>query len=356
MLKKEDFYFNLPKELIAQKPIEPRDYSRLLVLNKENGDIKHKNFFDIIDYFKKGDVLIINNTKVFPARLIGEKKDSHGKVEVFLLLEKEKGFWECLVKGKNILENQKILFPKKLEAKVLFDIDGKSKLVKFNFSGKRFMDIVSEIGIVPLPPYIKREIKNTGLKKYKVEREKDKNNYQTVYAKEEKKGSVAAPTAGFHFTEDLIKKIKEKGVEILEVTLQVGLGTFSPLTEKQLEDKKLHREYVEIKKEVVEKILLAKKEKRRVITVGTTSTRAVESVFSQELKVSSCSGWTDIFIYPGYKFKVVNCLITNFHLPESSLIMLVSAFAGRENVLKAYKEAVNLSYRFYSYGDAMLII
>ncbi|NCD01046.1 tRNA preQ1(34) S-adenosylmethionine ribosyltransferase-isomerase QueA [bacterium] len=356
MLKKEDFYFNLPKELIAQKPIEPRDHSRLLVLNKGNGEIKHKNFFDIIDYFKKGDVLIINNTKVFPARLIGEKKDSHGKVEVFLLLEKEKGIWECLVKGKNILENQKILFPKKLEAKILFDIDGKSKLVKFNFSGKRFMDVISEIGIVPLPPYIKREIKNTGLKKYKVEREKDKNNYQTVYAKEEKKGSVAAPTAGFHFTEDLIKKIKEKGVEILEVTLQVGLGTFSPLTEKQLEDKKLHREYIEIKKEVVEKILLAKKEKRRVITVGTTSTRAVESVFSQKLKASNYSDWTDIFIYPGYKFKVVDCLITNFHLPESSLIMLVSAFAGRENVLKAYKAAVNLSYRFYSYGDAMLII
>jgi S-adenosylmethionine:tRNA ribosyltransferase-isomerase len=357
-MKKEDFYFDLPKKLIAQKPIEPRDHSRLLVLGKDSGKIEHKKFFDIVGYFKKGDILIINNTKVFPARLIGEKKDSHGRVEVFLLFEKEKGIWQCLIKGKNIEEGQKLSFAKNLEAKVLDDIDGKNKLVEFNFFGKDFMKIISEIGVVPLPPYIKRELRKNNLGEYKTNIDDDKNDYQTIYAKEEKKGSVAAPTAGFHFTNDLLDKIKKKGVDILEVTLQVGLGTFFPLTEKQLKEKKLHREYLEVKKEVIEKILLAKKEGRRIVAVGTTSTRAIETVFNN-LDVNNISdylAWTDIFIYPGYNFKVVDCLITNFHLPESSLIMLVSAFVGKNKIFNAYKEAVKLSYRFYSYGDAMLII
>lgn len=358
MLRKEDFYFDLPKELIAQKPIEPRDHSRLLVLSKDDGNIEHKKFFDVVDYFKEGDVLLINNTKVFPARLIGEKKDSRGRIEIFLLLEKELGVWECLIKGKNIKEGQKIFFAKNLEATVLSDIDGKTKLVKFNFSGKIFMEIISEIGIIPLPPYIKREVDRNELGIYKTKRE-DKNDYQTIYAKEEKKDSVAAPTAGFHFTDSLMAKIKEKGVNVLEITLQIGLGTFSPLTEKQLEKKKLHREYLEVKKEVIETILLAKKEKRRIIAIGTTSTRAIESVFNNiniNSEIIDYSDWTDIFIYPGYKFKVIDCLITNFHLPESSLLMLVSAFAGKDQVYKAYKEAVNLSYRFFSYGDAMFIV
>ncbi len=390
-MRLKDFDYNLPKNLIAQKPISPRDRSRLLILRRTRiradlkigsarTEIEHKHFYDIVDYFNKGDVLVLNNTKVFPARLIGKKKETGGKIEVFLLKTSpqtpllirrgEKGErWRCLIGGHGRKEKMEIEFEgvntrrgASLRAKILKDNKDGTWLVEFNKGGKRFMDVAEKIGQVPLPPYIKRGrgmINNVPA---------DKKNYQTVYA--EKIGSVAAPTAGFHFTPKLIKEIKKKGVEIVYITLHVGLGTFAPVKTEKVEEHKMHAEWFEIKKETLEKILEAKKEKKKIFAVGTTSVRTLETVFSSHIShighrkkirnkqyvIRDFSGWTDIFIYPGYKFKAVDNVITNFHLPKSTLLMLVGAFAGRSKIKRAYVEAIRRKYRFFSYGDAMLII
>ncbi len=357
-MKLKDFYYDLPKNLIAQEPARPRDSSRLLVLDKKTGEIEHKNFYNIINYLKKGDVLVLNDSKVFPARLIGKKADTGGKIEVFLLpsiptpLSRDKrsgggaggggSTWQCLLGGKGRKENLKINIGRDLKAEVLRKNKGGAWILKFNKPGKEMMKIVEKIGRIPLPPYIKRELSKS-----------DKNNYQTIYADDKKIGSVAAPTAGFHFTPSLIKKIKKKGVRIEYITLHVGLGTFAPVKEDDITKHKMHAEIVEIKKEVAGRILKAKKEKRRIIAVGTTSTRSLEGCLAKNLN-KTISKITN-FIYPGYKFKIIDALITNFHLPKSTLLMLVSAFAGRRNINKAYQEAIKRKYRFYSYGDSMFI-
>jgi len=342
-LKKFDY--NLPKNLIAQKPISPRDHSRLLLLAKNSGKIQHKHFYNIVDYLKSGDVLVLNNTKVMAARLIGKRVETHGKVEVFLLNKIESNIWQCLVGGHKRKENLKVEFTKGLKAEIIKNnLDGTWQ-VKFNKSGADFMKLVNKIGRVPLPPYIKREQK---LKS-------DQKNYQTIYADDKKIGSVAAPTAGFHFTKKLISQLKKKGVQFEYVTLQVGLGTFAPVKVDDITKHKMHAEWVEVNKKTIQNIIKAKKEGRRIIAVGTTSVRTLESAF-RKTPVKNFSFWTDIFIYPGYKFKIIDGLITNFHLPKSTLLMLVSAFAGREKIFKAYEQAIKKKYRFFSYGDAMLII
>lgn len=340
-LKTNDFDYHLPLELIAQKPIRPRDHSRLLLLNKRNGKIEHKHFYNLIDYLRSGDLLVLNNSKVFPARLIGNKKKTGGKIEIFLHHDLGKGIWECLIGGR-IKEGTLVEFPHKLIAEIIKNNNDGTWKVKFNSSGSKFFSLINKIGLVPLPPYIKRNGKSLS----------DKTNYQTVFAADNKVGSVAAPTAGLHFTKNLLKKIKAKGVIIKYVTLHVGLGTFSPVKTEKIKKHKMHFEFASISADTIKTIIKTKKVGGRIIAVGTTSCRTLESL---DLHNGQQSFWTDIFIYPGYKFKVVDALVTNFHLPKSTLIMLISALAGKKNVDFAYKEAVEREYRFFSYGDAMFI-
>ena len=350
-----DFDYELPEKLIADYPANPRDESRLLVLDKATNEIVHDKFFNLSRYLQKGDILVLNNSKVYPARLFGEKNETGGKVEILLNHEMLDGEWEVLGKGLKIGAN--IVFRNSiLECLVKEQIDN-CYTVKFNLTGEDFFDEVERIGNVPIPPYIESKREQDDSRKVA-----DKENYQTVYAKE--RGSVAAPTAGLHFTEKVFSDLRERGVEIEELTLHVGLGTFAPVKVDDITKHQIHREFFSIKKELVEKLAAAKKAGRRIVTVGTTSTRVLEYIFSSEKMIDSLlgsssdilSGWTGIYIYPGYKFKIVGGIVTNFHLPKSTLIMLVSAFAGVENIQKAYKEAIEQEYRFYSYGDATLII
>lgn len=345
-MKLSEFDYTLPEELIAKSPAEPRDSSRLLILSKSNGKISHHTFYEVTEFLNKGDLLVINNSKVFPARLFGEKKTTGGKVEMLLTKNLRGSEWEVI--GKNLKEGTEILFrDSELTATVLRK-EEKTAVVKFNLGGEKFFEIIERIGHTPLPPYIKKE-----------DSDQDKADYQTVYAKH--RGSAAAPTAGLHFTQALLEKVLDKGVDIAEVTLHVGLGTFAPVEEKNIEDHLIHSEYYVVTPQELEKIVKAKKEGRRVIAVGTTSARVLETIFAvsenyEPKTINSIAGETNIFIYPGYKFKCIDGLITNFHLPKSTLLMLVSAFAGKENIDRAYKEAIRYKYRFYSYGDAMLII
>ncbi|KIL09170.1 S-adenosylmethionine tRNA ribosyltransferase [Clostridium botulinum] len=337
----KDFDFYLPEELIAQHPLEKRDTSRLMVLDKETGEISHKNFYDIIDYLNEGDTLVLNNTRVMPARLIGEKEGTGGKIEFLLLKRVDKDRWECLAKpGKSARVGRRFTFGDgKLKAEVVEVKENGNRIVEFYYEGI-FEEVLDSLGEMPLPPYIH-------------ERLEDRERYQTVYSKEN--GSAAAPTAGLHFTEELLHKIKEKGINIAYVTLHVGLGTFRPVKVEAIEDHEMHSEYYHLSKEDAEVINETKKRGNRVISVGTTSTRTLETIADEDGNVKETSGWTNIFIYPGYKFKVVDRLITNFHLPESTLIMLVSTLAGKEHVMNAYEEAVKERYRFFSFGDAMFI-
>lgn len=339
-----DFYYDLPKELIAQDPLSDRSASRLMVLDRVTGGIEHKVFCDITDYLNPGDCLVINDTKVIPARLIGEKADTKAAVEVLLLKRREdmKDTWEVLVKpGRKVRPGARISFGGgRLMADVVDIVEDGNRIIKFDYEGI-FEEILDELGQMPLPPYITHELQ-------------DKNRYQTVYARHE--GSAAAPTAGLHFTNELLDRISEKGVDIARVTLHVGLGTFRPVKTADIQEHHMHSEYYVVTREAACKINGAKKRGGRVICVGTTSCRTIESAAGDNGIVNACSGWTDIFIYPGYNFKMLDALITNFHLPESTLLMLVSAFAGREHILDAYRAAVENRYRFFSFGDAMLII
>ncbi len=341
-MKRQDFYYELPEELIAQDPLEDRSSSRLLVLDKESGAVSHHVFREITEYLKEGDCLVINDTKVLPARLIGAKEGTGAKIEVLLLKRKENNIWETLVKpGRKARPGTRISFGDGiLTGEVIDVVEEGNRLVQFHYDGI-FEEILDKLGQMPLPPYITHQLE-------------DKNRYQTVYAKHT--GSAAAPTAGLHFTPELLKEIEAKGVEIARVTLHVGLGTFRPVKVDEITDHHMHSEFYQITKEAAEKINRTKENGGRVICVGTTSCRTVESAADEDGYLKESSGWTDIFIYPGYQFKVLDCLITNFHLPESTLIMLVSALAGREHVLAAYEEAVKERYRFFSFGDAMLIV
>ena len=340
-MRKEDFYFDLPEELIAQDPLEDRSSSRLLVLDKETGKVEHHVFWEIIDYLQEGDCLVINDTKVIPARLIGSKIGTDAKIEVLLLKRKENDVWETLVKpGKKAKVGTRISFGDGLLVGEVVDIvEEGNRLIHFEYEGI-FEEILDQLGQMPLPPYITHQLE-------------DKNRYQTVYAKHS--GSAAAPTAGLHFTPELLKEIEEKGVQIARVTLHVGLGTFRPVKVDNILEHHMHSEFYQIDEEAAEKINRAKESGHRVICVGTTSCRTIESAADKNGKLHATNGWTEIFIYPGYEFKVLDCLITNFHLPESTLVMLVSALAGREQVLSAYEEAVKEKYRFFSFGDAMFI-
>ena len=338
----KDFYFDLPQELIAQDPLEDRSSSRLLVLDKKTGEIEHHTFRDIVSYLKKGDCLVINDTKVIPARLFGVKEDTQAKIEVLLLKRKENDIWETLVKpGKKAKPGTVISFGDGLLKGTVVDVieDG-NRLIQFTYEGI-FEEILDQLGQMPLPPYITHQLK-------------DKNRYQTVYAKHE--GSAAAPTAGLHFTKELLKEIEDMGVTIAHVTLHVGLGTFRPVKVDNVLDHHMHSEFYVVEEEEAKKVNDAKKNGGRVICVGTTSCRTVESATGEDGILKAGSGWTDIFIYPGYRFKILDGLITNFHLPESTLVMLVSALAGRDHVLHAYEEAIKERYRFFSFGDATLII
>ena len=334
-----EFDFDLPKELIAQHAVNPRDHSKLLVLNKEEKTMEHKKFYNIIDYLKEGDVLVLNRTKVIPARLFG-KKENGVVLECFLLKRIDLNTWEVLLKPARKLKiGQKIIFSEELEAELLEVKEDGNRVLKFNFEGS-FEEILDRLGEMPLPPYISEKLE-------------DKNRYQTVYAKEGE--SVAAPTAGLHFTEELLEKIKEKGIIIAEVFLDVGLGTFRPVQVENILDHKMHVEKYSVPKETVEIINNAKKNNHRVIAVGTTSVRTLESSVDENGNIIASEGYTGIFIYGDYKFKVVDAIITNFHLPKSTLIMLVSAFGGKEFIDAAYKKAIEEKYRFYSFGDSMLI-
>ena len=335
-----DFNYYLPEELIAQTPIEKRDESRLMVLDKNTGEIEHKIFRDIIDYLQPGDCLVRNNTKVIPARLYG-KKETGANVEFVLLKNLEGDIWEAMVRpGNKLHSGAKVIFGDGLlRAEILETLQDGTRKVKFEYDGI-FNEILDKIGLMPLPPYIHESLK-------------DNDRYQTVYAKYE--GSAAAPTAGLHFTDELLKKIEEKGISVANVTLHVGIGTFRPVKEKNIEDHQMHTEHYYIKQEDAYKINKAKLSGHRVIAVGTTSCRTIETTADEKGLVKACEGDTGIYIYPGYKFKCLDALITNFHLPESTLIMLVSALAGRENILNAYNEAVKEKYRFFSFGDAMFI-
>lgn len=338
----KDFYYDLPKELIAQDPLSDRSSSRLLVLGKSSGTIEHHVFSEITDYLVPGDCLVINNTKVIPARLYGRKEDTGANIEILLLKRKEKDIWETLVKpGKKAKPGTKISFGEGLlMGEVLGIAEEGNRMIQFTYEGI-FEEILDKLGQMPLPPYISHTLK-------------DKNRYQTVYAKYD--GSAAAPTAGLHFTPELLEKIRIKGVEIAEVTLHVGLGTFRPVKETDVLKHHMHSEYFCIDETAAEQINRTKASGGRIIAVGTTSTRTLEAAADEAGYLSAKNGWTEIFIYPGYSFKVIDGLITNFHLPESTLLMLVSALAGRENVLNAYAEAVKEKYRFFSFGDAMLIL
>ena len=341
-MKVSDFNYDLPQELIAQVPIKNRDESRLMVLNREKQTIEHKIFKDIIDYLEPGDCLVRNNTKVIPARLYGIKEETNANVEFLLLNRIDGDIWEVMVRpGKKLKAGAKVTFGDGiLKAEILEQLDNGNRKVKFEYSGI-FNEILDQIGLMPLPPYIHEKLK-------------EKDRYQTVYAKYE--GSAAAPTAGLHFTEELLEKLKEKGVEIANVTLHVGIGTFRPVKVENVEEHDMHSEHFYIKAEDAEKINKAKKEGHRVIAVGTTSCRVLESIADENGMVHETEGDTQIFIYPGYKFKCLDALITNFHLPESTLIMLVSALAGRDYIMKAYNEAVKEKYRFFSFGAAMFIM
>ena len=339
-MKVSDFNYDLPEELIAQVPVEKRDESRLMILNREKQSIEHKVFKDIIDYLEPGDVLVRNNTKVIPARLYG-KKETGANVEFLLLNNIKENIWESIVRPGNKLHvGTKVIFGDGLlTAEILDVMPGGTRKVKFIYEGI-FNEILDKIGLMPLPPYIHEELK-------------EKDRYQTVYAKYD--GSAAAPTAGLHFTNDLIKKIEEKGIVIANVTLHVGIGTFRPVKEETVEKHQMHKEHYYIKQEDVDKINNAKENGKRVIAVGTTSCRVLETVANEEGKLIATEGDTQIFIYPGYKFKILDGLITNFHLPQSTLLMLVSALAGKDYIMKAYNEAVKEKYRFFSFGDAMFI-
>lgn len=340
LLKRSSYFYELPDELIAQFPIEDRVSSRLMILHKENGEVEHSQFNNILDHFDEGDVLVLNNTKVIPARLHG-KKNTGAEVEVFLLNQLTETTWECLVKpGRRLKPGAEIYFTDNFSAVVKEYADQGGRVVEFNWNGD-FWDCLDEAGEIPLPPYIKRDLEKT-----------DKDTYQTVYAKT--KGSVAAPTAGLHFTDEILEKLRTKGVIIVEVMLHVGLGTFRPVKSEDILEHEMHSEYCHISEDVANVINKAKDEKRRIIAVGTTSTRTLES-FAENGRVKSGTHWTDIFIYPGKKLQIIDALLTNFHMPESTLLMLISAFAGYENVMNAYKTAVKERYRFFSYGDAMLI-
>lgn len=336
-----DFFYDLPEELIAQDPLEDRSSSRLMVLDKDTGKTEHHVFKDVISYLKEGDCLVINNTKVIPARLFGSKIGTEAKIEVLLLKRKENDVWETLVKpGKKCKPGTKISFGEGLlVGEVLDVVEEGNRLIQFTYEGI-FEEILDKLGQMPLPPYITHQLK-------------DKNRYQTVYAKHE--GSAAAPTAGLHFTKELLEEITAKGVSIANVTLHVGLGTFRPVKVENVLEHHMHSEFYMVDEQEAEKINNAKKNGGRIISVGTTSCRTLESVTDENGVVHAGSGWTEIFIYPGYKFKAIDWLITNFHLPESTLLMLVSALAGRENIMAAYEEAVKERYRFFSFGDAMLI-
>ncbi len=340
-MKVSDFNYELPEELIAQVPIKDRSASRLMVLHKDTQTIEHKVFKDIIDYLQPGDCLVRNNTKVIPARLYGIKEETGANVEFLLLNRIEGDIWEVMVRpGRRLQEGARVAFGNGiLKAEILEKMAGGSRKVRFEYKGI-FNEILDQIGLMPLPPYIHETLK-------------DKDRYQTVYAKYE--GSAAAPTAGLHFTDELLEQIQEKGIEIANVTLHVGIGTFRPVKEENIEDHDMHTEHYYIKKEDADKINKAKSNGNRVIAVGTTSCRVLESVADENGRVKEIEGDTNIFIYPGYKFKCIDALITNFHLPESTLIMLVSAFSNREYIMKAYNEAVKEKYRFFSFGDAMFI-
>ena len=338
-----DFDFVLPGELIAQRPVYPRDMARLLFMDKATGKIKHKHFKDIFEELNAGDVLVTNNSKVIPARLYGEKERTSGKCELLLLKQLTEDKWECLAKpSKRLKDGTKCIFGGgALQAFFLDTLEDGNRIVEFTYQGKSFFDVLNKIGEMPLPHYITQKIE-------------DNENYQTVYAKE--LGSAAAPTAGLHFTNELIMALKEKGIIFAEITLHVGTGTFRPVKVEKLEEHKMHTEWYTVSKEAAESINKAKDNGSRIVAVGTTSCRTLESVYKKFKCIKPCSDETDIFIYPGYSFNAIDGLITNFHLPESTLIMLVSAFAGYENTMNAYKMAVEEKYKFYSFGDAMLIL
>lgn len=340
-MKTSDFYYDLPQELIAQDPLEDRSSSRLMVLDKETGAVKHHVFRDILAYLNPGDCLVINNTKVIPARLYGSKVGTDAKIEVLLLKRRENNIWETLVKpGKKCRVGTKISFGEGLLTGEVVDVvEEGNRLIQFQYEGV-FEEILDQLGQMPLPPYITHQLK-------------DKNRYQTVYAKYD--GSAAAPTAGLHFTPELLEKIREKGVQVAEVTLHVGLGTFRPVKVEDVTEHHMHSEFYVVEEEQAKLINDTKKAGGRVISVGTTSCRTLESASTEDGMVHPGSGWTDIFIYPGYQFKVIDALITNFHLPESTLLMLVSALAGKDHIMAAYQEAVKERYRFFSFGDAMFI-
>lgn len=339
-MKTSDFFYELPQELIAQTPLERRDGSRLLTLNKETGAIEHCHFFDLPQFLRPGDCLVLNNSRVLPARLIG-RRPTGGAVEILLLVDKGGDIWECLVRpGKKLRTGARISFGDgQLQAEITEVLPDGNRLVHFEYKGI-FLEVLEELGRMPLPPYIKEELK-------------DQERYQTVYSKVV--GSAAAPTAGLHFTPELLKEIQDKGINLCYVTLHVGLGTFRPVKEEEITEHEMHSEYCVIPQETADIVNVTKKKGGRVICVGTTSCRTLESWANEDGTLSATGGWTDIFIYPGYRFKVMDALVTNFHLPESTLIMLVSALAGREHILDAYKEAVKEKYRFFSFGDAMFI-
>ena len=341
-LSTSDYYFDLPKELIAQDPMEHRDECKMLVMDKETGKVEHHIFNEVINYLNSGDCLVLNNTKVIPARLLGVKEGTGAAVEILLLKRKEANIWETLVKpGKKLRPGARVSFGDGiLKAEIMDIVDEGNRLVKFEYDGI-WEEVLDRLGEMPLPPYITHKLQN-------------KNMYQTVYAKFE--GSAAAPTAGLHFTDELLEKIRQKGVDMAFVTLHVGLGTFRPVKVTNVKEHHMHTEWYQVTQEAADKINKAKESGHRVICVGTTSCRTIESAASEDGKISACSGDTSIFIYPGYKFKLMDGLITNFHLPESTLVMLVSAFAGREHVLNAYEEAIRERYRFFSFGDACLFI
>lgn len=337
----KDFYYELPEELIAQTPLKERDTSKLLVLDKVTGSIQHRQFKDLIDYLEAGDTIVLNNTRVIPARLFGRREDSTSKVEILLLKRIEDDNWEVLVKpGKRARIEHRVVFGEGLLiGEVLSILEDGTRIMHFSYKGI-FEEILDQLGSMPLPPYIKVQLE-------------DKERYQTIYSKIE--GSAAAPTAGLHFTQEIFRKLREKGINIAFITLHVGLGTFRPVKVEKIEAHEMHSEYYEISQEVVDLIKETKDNNKRIIAVGTTSVRTLESAAVGKNKIEANFGWTDIFIYPGYEFKIVDAMITNFHLPESTLIMLVSAFADRNKILKAYDEAVEKKYRFFSFGDAMLL-
>ena len=340
-MKTDDFDFYLPEELIAQHPIEKRDYSRMMVVDRKTGEIEHKHFFDIIDYLNEGDVLVLNDTKVMPARLFGEKINTKAHIEVLLLKKLDDDNWECLVKpAKRVKIGTVVSFGGSLLKAECTKI-GEEGIREFRFIYEGiFYEILDKLGTMPLPPYIKEKLE-------------DKDRYQTVYAK--KIGSAAAPTAGLHFTKELLEKISAKKINICYITLHVGLGTFRPVSVTDVTKHKMHSEFYSMSSSVASILNEAKKDKRRIIAVGTTTTRTLETIMTKYNKFTECSGWTDIFIYPSYEFKTIDALITNFHLPKSTLLMLVSAFSSRDIMLSAYKEAVLEKYRFFSFGDAMFI-